>query len=222
MLDGGGRVLVMYQAMQNARLSLQYFRGEPQPELLSRLLAAADELKACMIEPGELLRVSGGLPEKLRDIASIYACYCALCETEGLDGKDLITQAAAAADDAALFQGADLYIDDFAGLTKQEYALLGRLLSRARSCTAALLLGGDEKLLPSSIKRWGGCAAWLTARACSAAWRSCRRGYMKSRSLTAWSAAFFRLECSRMRATARLCSCLTRPTPRASASWLLH
>ena len=155
LLDGGGRVLVMYQAMQNARLSLQYFRGEPQPELLSRLLAAADELKACMIEPGELLRVSGGLPEKLRDIASIYACYCALCETEGLDGKDLITQAAAAADDAALFQGADLYIDDFAGLTKQEYALLGRLLSRARSCTAALLLGGDEKLFAEQYKTLG-------------------------------------------------------------------
>lgn len=154
-LDGGGRVLVMYRAMQNARLSLQYFRGEPQPELLSRLLAAADELKACMIEPGELLRVSGGLPEKLRDIASIYACYCALCETEGLDGKDLITQAAVAADDAALFQGADLYIDDFAGLTRQEYALLGRLLSRARSCTAALLLGGDEKLFAEQYKTLG-------------------------------------------------------------------
>ena len=95
-LDGGGRVLVMYRAVQNARLSLRYFRAEAQPELLSRLLAAADELKACMIEPGELLRVSGGLPEKLRDIAHIYACYCALCATEGLDGKDLITQAAAA------------------------------------------------------------------------------------------------------------------------------
>lgn len=151
-LDGGGRVLVMYRAVQNARLSLRYFRAEAQPELLSRLLAAADELKACMIEPGELLRVSGGLPEKLRDIAHIYACYCALCATEGLDGKDLITQAAAAADETAFFRGADLYIDDFAGLTRQEYALLSRLLRHARSCTAALLLGGDHKLFAEQYK----------------------------------------------------------------------
>lgn len=154
-LDGGGRVLVMYRAVQNARLSLRYFRGELRPELLGRLLSASDELKASMIDPAELLRLSGALPDKLHDIAAIYACYCALCQSGGLDGKDLITQAAEALGETDFLQGADLYIDDFAGMTRQEYALLERLLRRARSGTAALLLGEDEKLFAEQYKTLG-------------------------------------------------------------------
>lgn len=154
-LDAGGRVLLMYRAMCSARLSLRYFRGEPRPELLCRLLAAADELKACMIRPEDLLRVSGALTDKLIDIANIYACYCALCQAEGFDGKDLVTQAAAVLDETGEAWDIDVYLDDFAGLTRQEYVFLSRLARRAHSVVCTLLAGDDEKLFAEQFKTLG-------------------------------------------------------------------
>lgn len=154
-LDGGGRVLLMHRAVCDAKTALRYFRGPLRPELLERLLAAADELKACMVAPEALLAACAALPDKLYDIAQIYACYCALCTREGMDGKDLITQAGEALGETGLFCGADVYVDGFAGFTRQEYALLAGLARRARSCCVTLLLGEDEQLFAEQYKTLG-------------------------------------------------------------------
>lgn len=59
LLDGGGRVLAMYRAVQKAESGLTYYKTMmARPEMVEKLLLLTDEMKACRIVPEDLLKIS--------------------------------------------------------------------------------------------------------------------------------------------------------------------
>ncbi len=142
-LDGGGRLLMMYEALMSVsdRLTV-YARPSRKPALLSALLATFDELKSCCITPAELgktaLELEGTEGEKLRDISLICGAYEALCAQGPLDPRDTLTRLAEALDGCSYASDTALFIDGFTDFTPQELQVLRRLIRRCPSVTVVL------------------------------------------------------------------------------------
>ena len=77
-LDGGGRLLLMYNAVKSLSGQLVvYGRPSRRPAFLQSLLATVDELKSCCVPPTLLITAGqdagGPEGEKLRDLGSFAA-----------------------------------------------------------------------------------------------------------------------------------------------------
>lgn len=148
-LDGGGRVLLMYRALLEVQSSLQYYRNPAQrPQLISKLLELTDELKVCSISPEKLAKAveDGRMEQKLADLSIIYSAYCSLCESSKLDYNDRLTIACDFIAQSGIFQDAQVFVEDFSGFTFQKYQALDRILGCSAGLTVSLMLGGDSVL----------------------------------------------------------------------------
>jgi len=142
-LDAGGRLLLMYRAVKqvSSRLTV-YSRPSKRPAFLQSLLATADELKSCCVQPGMLIEageaVGGPEGEKLRDLGLICAAYHELTLEIALDPRDRLTRAAEKLKTCLWAKGKDLWLDGFLDFTPQQMELLRQLLRQAENVTVAL------------------------------------------------------------------------------------
>jgi ATP-dependent helicase/nuclease subunit B len=149
-LDGGGRVLLMYRAVQGVSTQLKvYGRPSKRPAFLASLLATADELKSCRVPPQALIQAgeefAGPEGDKLRDLGLIFGEYDALAGRIALDPKDQLTRAADKLRQCRWAQGKDLWLDGFTDFTPQQRELLEILMGQANSLTVTLTCGTLEE-----------------------------------------------------------------------------
>lgn len=142
-LDGGGRLLLMYRAVQEAAPKLTvYARPSRRPAFLQAMLATVDELKSCCVPPEALLQAgqdSGGPEgEKLKDLGLICGMYQALTARIALDPRDRLTRAAEKLKDCSWGTGRDFWLDGFTDFTPQQREVLVRLMRQGNSMTLAL------------------------------------------------------------------------------------
>ena len=142
-LDAGGRLLLMYQAVQHAASHLKvYGRPSKRPAFLTSLLATADELKSCCVPPDLLLQAGGGAPgpegDKLWDLGLILGEYDALTARTALDPRDRLTRAADKLRSCRWAQGKDIWLDGFTDFTPQQGELLRILMTQSSCVTVAL------------------------------------------------------------------------------------
>lgn len=142
-LDEGGRLLLMYRAVQSVVSQLSvYARPSQRPAFLSGLLATVDELKSCCVPPERLSaageEIGGSEGQRLRDLGLICAAYDALTAQTALDPRDRLSRAAEKLADCNWGQGACFFVDGFIDFTPQQIALLRLLLKRGESLTVAL------------------------------------------------------------------------------------
>lgn len=149
-LDAGGRVLAMHRAILEVENSLEYYQtAGARPEMVERLVSLVDELKACRIQPEQLLQAAGetgSAAGKIRDLGLLYAAYCGVAGGLALDDKDLLTAAAQALPDCGFGQGWDFYFDGFSGFTAQERHLIELWLGRGQEMAFALLYQPGDSL----------------------------------------------------------------------------
>ena len=93
-LDGGGRILTMYRALQETAGVLKVYRRPSQKAaFLEQLLHLHDELRSYCIDGAELLShvdtLSRPLGDKVQDIVLICGAYEALLRRDGRDCRDL-------------------------------------------------------------------------------------------------------------------------------------
>ncbi len=151
-LDGGGKILTMYRALQKNLNVLQVYRRPSQrAAFLEQLLHLNEELRAYCIDYETLLSktelVSAPLTEKLRDIALICGTYETLLCEQGRDCRDLMDRlldVLDSEDGRAYFQGLQIYADGFLYFNAREEAVLRRMLRYAEGVTVTLL--GDLEL----------------------------------------------------------------------------
>lgn len=143
-LDDGGRAILMSQALEQIKDTLQFYRRSAQgTELVHMLLDANTEFKSCGIGPEELRTAARAaemplLGQKLTELARILDCYEALVAQSWLDPQDDLTRAAACLSVHDFFADSLVYIDGFQSFTKQQYGLLRPMLRQAAEVTVAL------------------------------------------------------------------------------------
>ena len=142
-LDGGGRLLLMYRAVQSASHSLTvYARPSKRPAFLTSLLATADELKSCCVPPQVLVQAGSDSPgpegDKLRDLGLIFGEYDALTARTALDPRDRLTRAADKLRESGWARGKDIWLDGFTDFTPQQGELLRILMAQGNSMTVTL------------------------------------------------------------------------------------
>lgn len=142
-LDAGGRLLLMYTALQSVSSQLKiYQRPSKRPEFLSGLIATVDELKSCCVTPAHLWtageEAAGSEGDKLLDLSLIYGAYEAFTARQGADPRDRTTRLAEGLRDSRWAAGMDVYIDGFTDFTPQEQLVIAQLMAQADSLTVAL------------------------------------------------------------------------------------
>ena len=101
--------------------------------LTQKMLSATQELKAYSVSPQKLdascnkLDKSSSLYKKLRDISLIYSAYTSQLSDNFSDSQDDISKALEILKSHDFFNGANVYLDSFAGFTKQEFDLIFRM-----------------------------------------------------------------------------------------------
>ena len=162
-LDAGGRLLLMYRAVQGVSAGLKvYARPSRRPAFLTSLLATSDELKSCRVPPETLVRAgeeaAGPEGDKLRDLGLIFGEYDALTARTALDPRDRLTRAADRLRGSSWGEGTDFWLDGFTDFTPQQLELLRLLMARCRSMTVTLTcdhLEEDEGSVFSPARRTG-------------------------------------------------------------------
>lgn len=142
-LDGGGRLLLMYQAVKAVSSQLTvYARPSKRPAFLQALLETVDELKSCCVPPETLIsagtETGGPEGEKLRDLGLICGEYAALAANAALDPRDRLTRVAEKLEKCRWAEGKDLWLDGFTDFTPQQQEVLRRLLRQCEHMTVTL------------------------------------------------------------------------------------
>lgn len=142
-LDGGGRLLLMYRAVQSVVSQLEvYARPSRRPAFLSGLLSTVDELKNACILPERLSQageqIGGPDGAKLRDLGLICAAYDALVAQTALEPRDRLSRAAEKLAGCNWAQGLRFYVDGFIDFTPQQMEVLRLLLKQGESVSVAL------------------------------------------------------------------------------------
>ncbi len=142
-LGAAGKCILVYRAMDMLREKLKVYAGAAgQKGFVNTLCGTISELKRYQVSPGQLADLSreaeGQLAEKLHDIALIYDAFEKAMLSGCFDGDDILTLLAQKLDVCRLFEGAEIWMDEFSGFTPQEYTVIEKLLKTAARVNIAL------------------------------------------------------------------------------------
>ena len=149
LLDDGGRLLYLYQALDRARGSFKALGpAAGRPEFLETLLGLTDQVKAAGIAPEELMERSrefdGALGDKLADLAAVCAAYQGAVEDGKLDAMDELQKLSEDVRSTGFFRGKTVWIDGFTGFTGLEYRILRLIFSQAEQTVVALCADPED------------------------------------------------------------------------------
>ncbi len=142
-LDGGGRLLLMHEAVQQSIGSLKVYQNySKRAAFLENLLATSDELKSYCVLPDQLFEAgvnqggeSGG---RLHDLGLILTAYDKLVAERAADPRDRLTRLTEKLTESGYARGKDFYIDCFTDFTPQEKAVLSAMMRDGHNVTVAL------------------------------------------------------------------------------------
>ena len=147
-LDGGGRMLLMYAALRQCAPQLRIYRSPSRkPAFLTHVLATIDECKSCCVQPQQLLEageeLGGQQGDKWRDIGLLYAAYEALAAQGAADPRNRLDVLAQQLTETGWAQGKEIAVFGFTDFTPQEEQVLEQLIHQAH-VTVALVCDPDN------------------------------------------------------------------------------
>ncbi len=143
MLDGGGRMLLMYAALRQIADSLSVYRAPSRkPAFLTGLLATVDECRSYRVAPEELIvageELGGRQGDKWRDLGLIYAAYQSLEGQSAADPRSRLDRLAEQLKTSRWADGMAAFVYGFTDFTPQEEAVLAQLMAQGE-VTVSLL-----------------------------------------------------------------------------------
>jgi len=165
-LDKGGRMLCMTLALDAVGSRLKLYSGAGRrAELRQTLLSAVDELKSACVNEEMLraaaLKCSGGLQNKLLDLALIMESYDAVVGSGRLDPSDRLTILARQIPESSIDENTRMYIDGFTDFTGQELEIIKALMKKGADISVCLTY--DEGSRNEIFASAGKTALTLTA-----------------------------------------------------------
>lgn len=133
-----GKCMILYRILDKMRDSFQVFsRSADRQGFVNTLSTLITEFKRYNVTPEALDNAGKGLEEdnplkgKLMELTSIYALFEKTLAERYRDPDDDLTLASEKLVSTSLYDGAEIWIDGFAGFTPQEYRVIGRLMQKA-------------------------------------------------------------------------------------------
>jgi len=143
-----GKNMVLSRIVKKRARDLKFFtKVSSQKGFVRTLSDVITEFRRYTVEPGTLekaaldIEKSGGadsLSLKLRDLAIVFSDYENFLKKRYADPDYDLTLLCSKIEDSRIFTNADIWIDEFSGFTPQEYAVIGKLMLKARRVTVSL------------------------------------------------------------------------------------
>lgn len=138
-LSNAGKAMIIKQSINKEKNNLKFLNKANSNEEI--VLKTITEFKKHCIENLNpiLEKVEDDyLKLKLEDINKIYTKYQKHIENKYIDEDDLLTILAKKISKSKMFKNSLVYIDEFAGFTKQEYNLISEILKLAKEVTITI------------------------------------------------------------------------------------
>ena len=133
-----GKAMLIYSILQKEKNNLTFLnKSDENIEVCIRIIS---ELKKHGVTINDLKRIQEKtdniyLKNKLKDIILIYEKFENKIENNYIDETDLLTILADNIDKVELLKNADVFIDEFAGFTEQEYQTIKKIIKLANNVT---------------------------------------------------------------------------------------
>lgn len=155
--------LIMWNTLRELSPMLEEYNATDVADfsLTQKMLSATQELKAYCVSPQKLdstcvsIDEDSSLYKKLRDISLIYSAYTNQISEHFSDNTDDISKAIDILDKNSFFAGANIYLDSFAGFTKQELEFILKIneLCNELYITLPLPSPNDNAIHLESVKQ---------------------------------------------------------------------
>ncbi|MCM1567645.1 MAG: exodeoxyribonuclease V subunit gamma [Dehalobacter sp.] len=139
-----GKSMLIYRVLTQIKDELKvYTRSADRKGFVSSLSGLITELKRYNVTPEDLQNVIADmadqpLRDKLAELNAVYSGFEELIRQRYRDSDDDLTLAAAKLESTNIFDGAEIWVDGFAGFTPQEYKVITRLLLKVNRVNICL------------------------------------------------------------------------------------
>lgn len=144
-IHSAGKCMILYRILDKMRDDFRVFaKSADRQGFVNTLSTLITEFKRYNITPADLetagaeLEAADPLKEKLAELTGVYAAFEKTLEECYRDSDDDLTLASEKLDRTGLYNGAEIWIDGFAGFTPQEYRIVGKLIQKAERVTISL------------------------------------------------------------------------------------
>ena len=140
-LSGSGKAMLIDHILLTQSDKFSFLgKSDENVEMISRQLT---ELKKHQVQLETLKKVTNNmedkyLQKKLEDITNLYDLYTSIIKNEYIDENDGLTLLAQKLENSQEFRDCDIYIDEFAGFTLQEYEILRELMKISHTLTITI------------------------------------------------------------------------------------
>ena len=148
LISKSGRAMIIYSILEKEKKNLK-FLGTSNDNI-ELVLKEITELKKHNINPekidDEINKIENiALKEKLEDINNIFKKYENIMKNKFIDEEDVLTKLYQKIPESKMFDNSIVYIDEFAGFTKQEYNILTEILKKAKQVNITLCTDNLEE-----------------------------------------------------------------------------
>lgn len=154
-LSNCGKAMILYSILANKKNNLK-FLGKSDSNI-DMVMTQITELKKHGVTLESLLNLKEQIGEnnqyletKLNDIYTVYSKFQEKITSNYIDENDSLTILEQQLDKTDMFKNTEIYIDEFVGFTKQEYAIISKLLTSASKVTITFTSDGMYKTVESS------------------------------------------------------------------------
>ena len=140
-----GKCMILYRILDKTRDGFQVFsKSADRQGFVTALSAIITEFKRYNVTPdmlenvGKTLEEDDPLKAKLKEIASVYALFEKALAERYRDSDDDLALASKKLGSIPLYNGAEIWIDGFAGFTPQEYGIIGQLMKKCERVNISL------------------------------------------------------------------------------------
>ena len=138
-LSDSGKFMLIYNILDNQKKNLKFLgKSDSNVEVALRQLTELKKHGVSLENLEKLIEQTSEnkyLTAKLNDIYLIYNEYEEKIKNNYIDENDSLTVLAEQLDFTNMFDGAEIYIDEFVGFTKQEYMIIEKLMKVASKIT---------------------------------------------------------------------------------------
>ncbi|WP_163195108.1 helicase-exonuclease AddAB subunit AddB [Clostridium thermarum] len=143
-IDDTGKSMLIYNILEELGGDLKYFgRASKQQGFIDIVSDTIREFKRYNITP-EIIEDSmkdleqQDLKYKLQDLKAIYERFQEALHKEYIDSEDELTLLAEKLDKCSIYDGAEVWIDEFSTFTPQQYTVLQKLLKKCKRVNITL------------------------------------------------------------------------------------